>query len=73
MSAGQANADAMKWFFCFRQTSPKPPGQWVVEGPYDTYERAKAEREAAKAWDADVTAPFAASTKAEAQGKCATH
>jgi hypothetical protein len=64
MRAGQA--DAMKWFFCFRQTSPKPPGAWVVQGPYDSYEKAKAKREAAKASDAEVSTPFRASTKEEA-------
>jgi hypothetical protein len=64
--------DVVKWFFCFRQTSPKPPGAWVVQGPYDSYEQAKAARAAAKAWDAEVSTPFSASTKAEAQGKCDT-
>jgi hypothetical protein len=70
MTAEQVGA--MKWFFAFRQISPRPPGVWVAQGPYDSYEQAKAAREAAKAWDAEVSAPFKAHTKAEAQGKCNT-
>lgn len=64
-----ASLDDNKWFFCFRVFS----GSWVVEGPYDTYDRAKAERESAKAPDAHVTVPFAARSKEEAQAKCASH
>jgi hypothetical protein len=62
--------DAIKWFFAFRQTSPRPPGVWVAQGPYDSYEQAKTAREGAKAWDAEVSVPFGARTKAEAQSKC---
>jgi hypothetical protein len=68
MNIGQAQE--MKWFFGFRQTSPSPPGRWIAEGPFDSYDRAKLEREGAKAWDAEVSTPFAAKTKAEAQAKC---
>lgn len=70
MNAGRA--DAIKWFFCFRQTFPRPPGRWVVQGPFHTYERAQAERNNAKAWDAEVSMLFEASTKDEAQRKCDT-
>jgi hypothetical protein len=69
MSTGHA---AMKWFFCYRLTSGARPGRWVVQGPYATYERAKDARQKAKAWDAEVSVPFPASTKEEAQGKCDT-
>lgn len=70
MSAEQT--DTVEWYFCFRQTRPSPPGSWIAEGPYNTYEEAKAAREAAKAWDAEVSTPFRAYTKEEAQEKCDT-
>ncbi|MHC2627252.1 hypothetical protein ACVIW2_009339 [Bradyrhizobium huanghuaihaiense] len=66
----EERSDEMKYFFCFRQIIPAPPGGWVVAGPFDTYEQAKAEREKAKAWDAHVTTPFVAKDKVEAQSKC---
>ncbi len=34
----------VKYWFGFKQTFPKPPGQAIPCGPYDTYEIAKRER-----------------------------
>lgn len=56
-----------KWWFKFRQIIPRPPGGWVVCGPYSTYEEAKRARESAKAYDAEVTVPFSAASKDEAE------
>ncbi|WP_426435617.1 hypothetical protein [Bradyrhizobium genosp. P] len=66
----EERANEMKYFFCFRQIIPAPPGRWVVVGPFDTCEQAKAERDKAKARDAHVTAPFVAKDKVESQSKC---
>lgn len=57
----------MQWWFWFRQVIPQPPGQWVLCGPYATYEKADRERTRSKAWDAEVSVHFAATTKEEAE------
>ena len=57
-----------KFWFGFRQTSPKPPGQAIVCGPYSSYEEAKNEREKSKTWDCEVSIPFSADSKEEAEG-----
>ena len=57
-----------KYYFGFRVRNPT--GSWVVQGPYDTNDQAKAARESAKAWDAQVTVPFVARSKDEALQKC---
>ncbi|RVD58848.1 hypothetical protein EN866_19590 [Mesorhizobium sp. M2D.F.Ca.ET.223.01.1.1] len=57
----------IKWYFKFRQIRPRPPGQWVLCGPYETLEKAKAERANSKAWDAEVSVPFGASSREEAE------
>lgn len=61
----------MKYFFGFRQIIPQPAGRWVAVGPFDTDEQAMAARAKSKAWDAEVSTPFAATSKEEAQEKCA--
>jgi len=38
-----------------------------VYGPYASHEKVKAEREGSKTWDCDVSIPFAASSKDEAE------
>jgi len=58
-----------KWWFGFRQTTPKPPGQAIACGPYESYEKAKDERERSKAWDCEVSVPYSASSQEEAEGK----
>jgi hypothetical protein len=55
------------WYFKFRQTKPSPPGQWIVCGPYDSYEKAKSEREKSKAYDGGVSNVFRACSKEEAE------
>lgn len=57
------------YWFGFRQTVPKPPGKAVACGPYKTWSDAKREREKAKAPDCDVSVPFTASSKEEAEKK----
>jgi len=57
---------AEKYWFGFRQTTPRPPGQAIACGPYDSYEQAKLERERSKAWDCEVSIPFAAANQQEA-------
>ncbi|MFH1372441.1 MAG: hypothetical protein ABII79_01410 [bacterium] len=59
----------VKYWFGFRQTSPKPPGQAIACGPYSTQEEARIEREKAKAWDCEVSIPYMASTQKEAKEK----
>jgi len=58
-----------KWWFGFRQTIPKPPGQAIAYGPYESYDKAKTERKRSKARDCEVSIPFAASSKDEAEEK----
>lgn len=58
-----------KWWFGFRQTSPKPPGQAIACGPYESYDKAKAERESSKTWDCEVSIPYSAISKEEAEEK----
>jgi len=55
-----------KYWFGFRQTSPSPPGQAIACGPFSSYEQARIERKRAKAWDCEVSIPFQASTKEQA-------
>jgi len=56
-----------KYWFGFRQVIPKPPGKWILCGPY-SYEEAIKEREKEnKAWDAEVTEVFFANDEKEAQ------
>jgi hypothetical protein len=62
-----AMSDDHQYYFKFRQIIPRPPGSWVVCGPYNTYDEAKRARETAKAWDAEVSIPFSASSKEEAE------
>lgn len=62
-------SDANYWWFGFRQTVPKPPGQAIPCGPYMTYDEATKEGGRAKAWDCEVSTPYTASTKEEAAQK----
>jgi hypothetical protein len=62
-----AMEDKRGWYFAFRQTSPKPPGQWIACGPYNSYEKASEERSQSKAWDCEVSVPYAAASKEEAE------
>ena len=66
---GYLMMDSSKYYFGFRQTIPRPPGQWVLCGPYNSSEEAKLEREKAKAPDCQVTVPFIANTLDEAELK----
>ncbi|KZX52714.1 hypothetical protein A3711_07320 [Erythrobacter sp. HI00D59] len=59
-----------KYYFCFRQVEPRPPGRWVPQGPYGSYEEAKVARERAKAWDAEVGTPFTATDEDDARKRC---
>ena len=69
MSAGQA--DAILWWFCSRQVSPRPPGDWLTRGPFGTHDEAIVAWAAAKKrWDTTVGNIFSA-TAAEAQEDCA--
>jgi hypothetical protein len=60
-------SDAAKWFFWFRQKRPLPPGQWVLQGPFESRDVAKRAREQSKAWDADVSNVFSALSSEEAR------
>ena len=56
--------------YWYRQTIPKPPGAWVVAGPYETKEAAMSARDADKR-DGDVGVPFLAATREEAETRTA--
>ena len=56
-----------KYWYKFRQVVPQPPGQWVVCGPFETYEEAKKARTASKAYDSEVSVPFTAATTEDAE------
>lgn len=63
-------SEANQYYFCFRQTHPRPAGRWVCKGPYKSYDEAIMERERSKAYDAEVGTPFLAATNADAQVRC---
>ena len=56
------------YWYWYRQTTPRPPGSWVISGPYETRELALSSREFDKC-DGDVGVPFIAMTKEEAETK----
>ncbi|MDD2760814.1 MAG: hypothetical protein PHH11_11035 [Methylomonas sp.] len=56
-----------KWWFGFCQTLPKPPGQAIACGPFDSHDVAQKERERAKAWDCEVSMVYSAFSKAKAE------
>jgi len=56
-----------KHFFKFRQTSEGQIGQWVVCGPFENYDAAKADRTNSKAWDCELSPIFTASSKEDAE------
>ena len=59
-----------KYYFRFRQIIPKPPGQAIACGPYDTLKEALAARDSEKHnYDCEVSIPFTAPTKEEADKK----
>lgn len=57
------------WWFGFRQTLPRPPGQAIAVGPFGSYEDAERESTRSRAWDCDVSAPYAARSKDEAEAR----
>lgn len=57
--------DDNQYYFKWRLRNPT--GEWVVCGPFGNYDQAKREREKSKAVDVEVTIPFLASSKEEAQ------
>jgi hypothetical protein len=58
-----------KYYYGFRQTIPRPAGQWVLCGPFDTYDGVKADRAKSKQWDCELSPWFAADSDEEAQAK----
>ncbi|GLO69411.1 hypothetical protein MACH17_09280 [Phaeobacter inhibens] len=58
----------MAFWYWYRQTTPKPPGAWVITGPYSSREDAMSSREFDKQ-DGQVGVPFQADTKEEAETK----
>jgi hypothetical protein len=57
----------LKYWFGFRVIIPEPPGEWIIIGPFDTYLKARIERDNTKAVDCEVTPPFVAETEEEAK------
>ena len=55
------------YYIGFRQTHPKPPGNWVLCGPFKTHEEATKYGSGINAWDSQVTSPFVAKSKEEAE------
>jgi hypothetical protein len=60
----------MPYWYGFRVIKPSPPGSWVVFGPYESrddalraYDKTKLDR------DGQVSPPFSAEDKAEAERK----
>jgi hypothetical protein len=68
--ANAALEKVVKWFFCFRQVIPRPSGQWIACGPYESDDEAAKAREKSKTRDAEVGNVFAASSKEEAERRC---
>jgi len=63
------NIESKLWWFGFRQVIPRPSGRWVACGPYRSHREAMEARDRAKAIDAELSTPFKASSKIEAQDK----
>jgi hypothetical protein len=59
-------SDDIRWYFAFRQTVPRPPGKWIACGPYDSYQQALDERRRTKQWDCEVSIPYSAASKKDA-------
>ena len=56
------------FWFKFRQVIPRPPGNWVLCGPYRSYDEAKQKRQIEKARaDAEVSIVFSAASKDDAE------
>ena len=56
-----------KWWFAFRQSVPSPPGTGIAIGPFDSHREVVEGRQRTKAWDCDVSEPFQAESKEEAE------
>lgn len=65
-------ADHDRSWFQFRQIIPQPPGQWVITGPFETYESANGNRDQCKnQFDAQVNIVFSALSREAAEGMIA--
>ena len=58
-----------EYYLGFRQTHLQPPGQWVLCGPYKTYEEAENYGKGINAWDSQITVPFLASSEQDAKSR----
>ena len=56
----------MSYWYWYRQTTPQPPGAWVIAGPYSGREAAMSARESDKQ-DGQVGIPFLADMRKEAE------
>lgn len=57
----------VRYYYGFRQTTPKPPGQWVLCGGKSNYDEAKAEYNNSKAWDCELSPLIGYQSREEAQ------
>jgi hypothetical protein len=58
---------ASNWWFAFRQSMPLPPRMGIAIGPFESHREAVEQRQRSKAWDCDVSEPFQAGSKQEAE------
>ena len=58
-----------KWWFGYLKTTLKLPRKAIACGPYESFDKAKVERESSKAWNCEVSNLFSASYKDEAEEK----
>lgn len=56
----------MPYWYWYRQTTPQPPGSWIIAGPYSSREAAMSARQSDKR-DGQVGVPFFADTREEAE------
>jgi hypothetical protein len=56
-----------KYWYGFRQLIPKPPGQAIACGPFDTYASAEKDRARSEAWDCTLSHVYSAASKDEAE------
>lgn len=64
------NSDENPYWYWYRQTTPAPPGAWVICGPYSSKDAAMSARGFDKQ-DGNVGVPFSASSKELAETKTA--
>lgn len=57
----------VRYYYGFRQTTPKPPTQWILCGGERSHDEMKAEHANSNVWDCELSPLFASPSREEAQ------